>query len=200
MELGHVGPGDIRDSQAAEGREDEALQIAAVFFRRAGLHPERDVFPVEAFRQFLDRDGLAPGIPFGGRVLAILGCGDDGNGPGASLLAGEDCAGSKAHPARSASGAVLDDVALAAAGQNPEPEARNVVIPDEIFGRPDIGGVYNAFGKFRHGRLAFKMITLLPDIASGHPWKHYGSKRANTVARAFENQCASHFARSQLSH
>jgi len=44
------------------------------------------------------------------------------------------------------------------------------------------------------------MITLLPDIASGHPWKHYGSKRANTEARAFEKQCADSYARSQLSH
>ena len=152
MELGHVGPGDIRDSQAAEGREDKALQVAAVFLGRAGLHPKRDVFPVEAFRQFLDRDSLAPSIPLGGWILTILGCCDDCDGAGASLLAGEDGAGSKAHPARSASGTVLDDVALTAAGQDTEAEPRNVVVPDEIFGRPDIGGVYNAFGKFRHGR------------------------------------------------
>jgi hypothetical protein len=49
-------------------------------------------------------------------------------------------------------------------------------------------------------RSAFKSIKLLPEIASGRPWKHCGSKRANTVARAFEKQCAACFASSQLSH
>ncbi len=190
MELGDVGPGDVGDRQPTEGRENEALQVAAVLLGRACLHPDRDVLLVEAVRQLLDRDDLPSSVTFGGRVLPVLCSGNDGDGAGSGLLAGEDGAGAKAHPARSSSGAKLDDIALAAAGKNSKPEAGDVVIPDEIFGRPDLGGVDNAFGKFRHGRPAFKSITLLTEIASGRPWKHCGSKRANTVARAFEKQCA----------
>ncbi len=200
MELGDVGSGDVRDRQPTEGREDEALQVAAVFLGRAGFYPERDVFPVEALRQFLDRDGLAPGVAFGGRVLAVAGGGNDGDGTGSCLLAGQDGARPEADPARPAPRTVLDDIALPAAGQDPETEAGDVVVPDEILGRPDLGGVDDAFGEFRYRGSAFKMITLLPEIASGRPWKHCGSKRANTVARAFETQCAGRSVASQLSH
>jgi len=42
------------------------------------------------------------------------------------------------------------------------------------------------------------MINLLPDIVPGRPWKHCGSKRAKTAARACEIQSARRFGRSQL--
>ena len=180
---------EFRDRQSTEGREDETLQVATVLLCGACLHADRDVFLVEAVSEFLDRDGLPPGVTFGGRVLAVLGCCNDGDRLVPDLLTGQDSAGSEADAPGPASGSILHDVALATAGQDAEPEAGDVVVPDEILGRPNLGGVDKAFGKFRHGRSAFKSITLLPEIASGRPWKHYGSKRANTVARVFEKQC-----------
>ena len=108
---------------------------------------------------------------FGGRVFAIANCGNDGDWPVPCLLAGQDGAGTKAHPAGPAPCAIMDNVALAAAWQDPKPEAWNIVVPGEIFSRSYFGGVNNALGKFGHGRSAFKSIALLPEIASGQSWK-----------------------------
>jgi len=42
------------------------------------------------------------------------------------------------------------------------------------------------------------MINLLPDIVPGRPWKHCGSTRAKTAARACEIQSAWCLGESQL--
>src|SRR5690606_5245483 len=114
---------------------------------------DRDVFLVEPLGQLLHGDRLAPRIPLGGGVLAIARGGDDGDGAVAGLLAGEDRAGPEADPPGSASGAVLDHVALAPARQHPQPEARDLAVPDEVFSGTGFCGVDEAFGDPGHGTL-----------------------------------------------
>lgn len=78
VELGNIRPRDPRDRQLPQCRQDEALQVAAIFLPSAGLHANGDVLLVEPLRQFFDRDGLAPGVAFGGGILSVAGSGDDG--------------------------------------------------------------------------------------------------------------------------
>lgn len=57
-----------------------------------------------------------------------------GLGAVAGLLAGQDRPGLEADPPGSASGAILDHVALASARQHAQPEARDLAVPNEVFG------------------------------------------------------------------
>jgi hypothetical protein len=117
VELRHVRPGGARDRQLPERGQDEAFEVPAILLGCAGLHADRDVFPVEPLGQLLHRDRLAPRVPLGGGVRAVARGGDDGDGAVARLLAGQHRAGPEADPPGPASGAVLDHVALAPARQ-----------------------------------------------------------------------------------
>jgi hypothetical protein len=119
---------------------------------------------------------------------------------GARLFAGQDGAGAEAHSAGSSPGPVLDYVSLVTAGQDAQGEAGDPVIPDEILGRLNLGGVDHAFGQFRHTRDPPFMLTLFFGFGRARPWTHCGSKRAGVAARAYENQSVGRPARSQRSH
>jgi hypothetical protein len=154
VELGDVRAGDLGDAEPAEGREDEASQVAPVLIGRAGLDADGDVLPVEPLGELLDRDGAAAGVALGSGILARPCGGDNGNRTVAGLLTREDGARPQADPPRSPAGPVLDDVALAATGQDAESQPVDVVVPDEVLGPSDLGGVDQAFGQFRHRRAA----------------------------------------------
>ena len=132
MDLGDVGARHLGHAMTPERRNDHALQHAPVALGRARLQPEGDVLLVEALGEFLDRDGPPVGIAPGGGILTVLGRGDDGDRPAARLLAGEHGARPKADAARSSTGAVLYNVSLATAGQDAQPEAGQVLVPDEV--------------------------------------------------------------------
>ncbi len=168
VELRDIRPRDPRDRQLPQCRQDEALQVTAVFLRCAGFHADGDMLPVEPLRQFLDRDRLAPGVAFGGGIFTIAGSRNDGDGPSASLLAGQHCVWPEADPPRPASSAVLDDIALAAARQHPKAEAGNVAVPDKVFGGLDVCGVDDALGELGHGKSAFQ-VGWLPLWAKRQP-------------------------------
>ena len=163
--LARQGAGD--DGQLPKRGKDETVEVPAILLRRARLDEDRDVFPVEPFRQFLHRDRLAAGVPLGGGILAIARCGDDSHGAAARLLAGQDRAGPEADPARPASGAVLDHVALAPARQHPQPEARDLAVPDEVFGGPGLRGIDKALGELGHGPSVFEFRPLYSAKSSG---------------------------------
>ena len=150
MELGDVGACDLVDAVIAEPRNDEPLQHPLVALGGARLEAEIDVLLLEALGELLDGDGPPVGIAPGRRILAILGRGDDGDRPASRLLAGEHGAGSEADAARSSAGAVLYNVSLATAGQDAQPEAGQVLVPDEVLARPDLGGIDDALREFRH--------------------------------------------------
>ena len=112
---------------------------------------------VEPLSQFLNRDGFAPCVAFSGRILAIAGGGDDGDGPDTRLLAGQHRIWPKADPPRPTSCAVLHDIALAPAGQYSQAEAWNIAVPDKVFGGLGLCGVDEALREFWHGKSAFKL-------------------------------------------
>ena len=190
MDLGDVGPRHLGHAMAAERRNDHALQHAPVALGRARFQPERDVLPVEAVGELLDRDGFPVGIAPGGRILTILGRGDDGDRPAARLLAGEHGAGPEADAARSSTGAVLHDISLAAARQHTQPEAGEFVVPDEMLSLFILCGIDDALGQFRHVLRSRSDAQSASRFDRARPWKHHGSKRANTAARTCENQRA----------
>lgn len=159
VELRDIVPGDPRDCELPEGGQDEALQIPAILFSRAGLHADGDVFLVEPLGQFLDGDSLAPSIAFRSRVLPVARGGDDGDGPDACLFAGQHGAWPKADPPRTAPGTVLHDVAFPPAWQHPKSEAGDVSVPDEVFGGLGFCGIDDALCEFGHGS-GFRVVWL----------------------------------------
>ena len=163
MELRHVRPGDARDRQLPERGQDESFEVAAILLGRARLHADRDVLLVEPLGQLLHRDRPAPRVPLGGGVRAIARGGDNGDGAVAGLLAGQDRAGPEADPPGSASGAILDHVALAPTRQHAQPEARDLAVPDEVFDLAGFCSVDEAFGDLGHGALRwfFRRSTVL---------------------------------------
>ena len=66
-----------------------------------------------------------------------------------------DGAGTEADPSRTASRAVLDHVTLAPARQDPQAEAGDLAVPDEVFGGPGFRGIDEALGELGHGDSAF---------------------------------------------
>jgi hypothetical protein len=90
---------------------------------------------LEPLGEFPNSDGASLGIASGGGILAILGGGDDGDRPTACLLAGEDGAWSEADAARSSPGTVLYNVLFATTGQDAQPEAGQVLVPEKILAR-----------------------------------------------------------------
>ena len=188
VELCDVGPSDLGDAMSSERGQDRPLDEAAITLRRGFLDPDRDVLLVEALGQFLDRDRFPFGIAFGGGVIAVPRGRNDADGAGARLFAGQDGAGAEAHSAGASSGPVLDDVTLATARQNAETEAGEFVVPDEILGRLNLGGVDHAFGQFRHGPRS----ALDAHSASRHPlrspvealWKQEGESRGVSLRKS----------------
>ena len=77
MDLGHVSPRHFSHAVAPECRDNHTLQHPPVTLGRALFHPECDMLLLEAFHEFLDRDGLPIGIPIGGGILTVLDGGDD---------------------------------------------------------------------------------------------------------------------------
>src|SRR5665213_1104427 len=134
MDLGDVSPRHFSHAMARERRNDHALDHPPVALGRARFQPDGDVPYVEAVGELLDRNGPPVGIAPGRRVLAVLGRGDNCDRPGSCLLAGEHGGRTKADAARSTTGAVLDDISLAAARQHAQPEAGEFVVPDKMLG------------------------------------------------------------------
>jgi hypothetical protein len=168
VELGDIRPRDPCHRQLSDGGQDEALQVPAILFAGAGLHANGDVFPVKPLRHFLDRDGLSPGVPLGGRIRAVARRSDDGDGPSARLLAGQHRVWPEANPPRPASGAVLDHIAFAATREHAKAEAGNVAVPDKVFSGLDVCGVDDALGELGHGNSAFQ-VCWLPLCATRRP-------------------------------
>jgi hypothetical protein len=61
--------------------------------------------------------------------------------------------------------AVLYNVSVATAGQDAQPEARQVFVPDEVLTRPDLGRIDDALSEFRHLRSVDLLICFLPPAA-----------------------------------
>ena len=61
------------------------------------------------------------------------------------LIAGKYRAGPEAHASRSSPCAILDHEAFAPAGHYAQTEPRDVLVPEEEFGRPRLCGVDGAF-------------------------------------------------------
>ena len=81
MDLGDVSPGYLGHAMAPERRNDHPLQHPPVALGRARFQPKRDVLFIEAVGELLDRDGPPVGIAPGGRILTILGRGDNCDRP-----------------------------------------------------------------------------------------------------------------------
>jgi hypothetical protein len=153
VELRHVRPGDVGNRQLPKRGQDEAFEVPAILLGRARLHADGDVFLVEPLGQLLHRDRFASRVPLGGGVIAVARGGDDGDGAAARLLAGEDRAWPEANAPGPASGAILDDVTFAPARQHAQPEARNLAVPDEIFGGARFDSIDATLGDLGHGHL-----------------------------------------------
>ena len=150
MELCDIRAGDFWDGQSAECGQDEAPQVAAIFFRSTRLQAHRYVFLVKARRQFADGGGIAFGGPISGGVFAVLDGGDDSHRSGARLIAGQYRAGAEAHPPGSSPCTILHHEALASAGHHTDTEAGNALIPDEELSRLRFNSIDSAFGQFWH--------------------------------------------------
>ena len=150
MELGDVGTRHLGYTVIANPRNDKPLQHPPVAFGGARLETEIDVLSLEPLGEFLDRDSPPIGIAPRRGILAILGRGNNSDCPASCLLAGEHGAGSETDAARSAPSSVLYNVSFTTAGQDAQPEARQVLVPDEVFSLSYLCGVDGALGEFRH--------------------------------------------------
>ena len=108
------------------------------------------MLPLEPLGELLDGDGTPIGITPGRWIIAVLGGRDDRDGAATRLLAGKYAAYSETDASRPSAGAVLYNVSLATAGQDTQPEARQVLVPDEVFSLSYLCGVDDALGEFRH--------------------------------------------------
>jgi len=76
----------------------DRAQIQLLGERGQRISTRSETQPVETLRQFLHGDGLPPSIALGGRILSVARGGNDADGAGARLLAGQDGARTKTHP------------------------------------------------------------------------------------------------------
>ena len=192
MELGDVGARHLGHAVIAEPRNDEPLQHPPVALGGARLEAEIDVLLLEPLGELLDGDGSPIGIAPGGGIVAVLGRGDDGDRPASRLLAGEHGAGPEADAARPSAGAVLYNVSLATAGQDAQPEAGQVLVPDEVFALSYLGGVDDALGEFRHELRSEISICFLPQRRARSLealWKQEGASRGACVRKPPWSQC-----------
>ena len=192
MELGDVGARDLGHAVIAEPRNDKPLQHPLVALGGARLEAEIDVLFLEPLGEFLDGDGPPVGIAPGGGIVTVLGRGDDADRPVSGLLTGEDGARPEADAARSSPSAVLYNVSLATTGQDPQSEAGQVLVPDEVFARSYLGGIDDALGEFRHQRseihqsASCRTLRSIPEAL----WKQEGASRGACVRKRRWSQSA----------
>lgn len=117
---------------------------------------------LEPLGELLDGDGTPIGITPSGWIIAVLGGRDDRDGAATRLLAGKYAAWSETDASRPSAGAVLYNVSFATAGQDAQPEARQIFIPNEILARSYLRGINDALGEFRHELRSQSMVDLLP--------------------------------------
>jgi hypothetical protein len=86
-------------------------------------------------------------------------------------------------PARTSAGAVLDDISVAATWKTPDPEAGEIVVPNEVVDVSGFGSFNDPFGEFRHGLPL--LSALLPVFTFGAFRRHIGSKRGRIPASLF---------------
>ena len=72
VESGDVGPDHVGHREPAQGREDEAAEVAAVLPRCAVLETDGDVLLVEPLGEVGDAQRMAMASPVVGRVLTAL--------------------------------------------------------------------------------------------------------------------------------
>src|SRR5262245_13071934 len=114
------------------------------------------------------------------------------------LLASEHATWSEIEAPRAAACAVLHHVTFSAAREYAEPEAGQVLIPNEIVPVPNLGGINKALRQLAH--LNKDSSTASCSAIAPRSRKHTGSKRARVAANVRENQRCSRGSLSQLSY
>jgi hypothetical protein len=182
----------------AERWKDKAFQHAPVAFRGARLKSDIDMLLLEALGEFGDGDGLPLCVALSGGIISVLSGCDNCDGAVSRLLASEHATWSEIETPRAAACAVLHHVTFSAAREYAEPEAGQVLIPNEIVPVPNLGGFNKALRQLGHfdkdSRNRF-LFTIAPRSR-----KHTRSKRARVAANVRENQRCSRSSLSQLSH
>ena len=198
MEFGYIRTGHLVDAVMAERWKDKAFQHAPVAFRGARLKSDIDVLLLEALGELGDGDGLPLCVALSGGIISVLSGCDNCDGAVSRLLASEHATWSEIEAPRAAACAVLHHVTFSTAREYAEPEAGQVLIPNEIVPVPNLGGINKALRQLAH--LNKDSSTASCSAIAPKSRKHTGSKRARVAANVRENQRCSRNPLSQLSH
>jgi hypothetical protein len=80
----------------------------------------------------------------------------------------------------------LDNITLPPTRKNAQPETGQVIVPHEVLGWPDLGGLDNALGQLGHGAVPVQVLSaswLSPPPALEALWKQEGENRGASLRK-----------------